>query len=175
MPTVSKKKTTKEEAEEVKWANSKAKKLLLQDLSDGTIPLDAEDMGPQTVYMQRPEFAEIPYNRFRDRLNNMRKTIRLSKMQASSDGNALAHDRVAHPKRLTNHRGERRWEGSDAEWLLKLDIENGKNDGLTPSAFWQSRSEYQEYSLLVFRKHRDQEIKRRKYIAYLKAKNKDEL
>lgn len=156
--------------EDIEWKKSKAKKLLFVDLSDGTIPLDAKDMPPQTVYLQRPEFSEIQYERFRTNLNDMRKNIRAKKTHAASDSVALAHDRAIHPKKPLNHRGEPRWEGSEAERLLKVDIDNGMNEGQTPSELWKSREEYQYYPLTVFRKHVHQEVKLRKFIAHRRAK-----
>jgi len=50
------------------WQYSQAKKLLEQDLRNGTIPLDSSVMGPKEVFVQCPEFAEFDYDRFRDRL-----------------------------------------------------------------------------------------------------------
>jgi len=50
------------------WQYSQAKKLLVQDLTNGTIPLDSSVMGPQEVYQQRPEFKQYEFNCFRDRL-----------------------------------------------------------------------------------------------------------
>ena len=44
--------------ETTSWQNSTPKKLLLQDLRDGTISLD-NTMEPRDVYYQRPEFAEF--------------------------------------------------------------------------------------------------------------------
>ena len=37
--------------------NSEAKKLLLQDLRSGAIPLDSKSMSPKDAYLKRPEFA----------------------------------------------------------------------------------------------------------------------
>jgi hypothetical protein len=50
------------------WKNSEAKRLLLQDLTSGEIPLDPKEMEPAQVYPQRPEFTDFGYERFRKNL-----------------------------------------------------------------------------------------------------------
>ena len=75
---------------------------------------------------------------------------------------------------LTNHRGELRWEGSEAERLLRLDMDEGKHTTMTPFDLYCSRSEYSDhYPLKVSRKHIDQEERPRKMLAqYTTKKNK---
>lgn len=157
---------------ETTWKDSEAKRLLVQDLMSGEIPLDPNEMEPAQVYLQRPEFANFGYERFRDRLRDLRAQIRASKHHASSDSAALAHDRRIYPKKTNNHRGEPRWEGSEAERLLKLDIDEGKNMSLIPIDLYNSQNEYKKYPLKVFRKHIDQEERRRKYVAHCRARAK---
>jgi len=57
------------------WQYSQAKKLLVQDLTNGTIPLDSSVMGPQEVYQQCPEFKQYDFNHFQDCLRSMQKVI----------------------------------------------------------------------------------------------------
>jgi hypothetical protein len=95
--------------------------------------------------------------------------VSASKHCASSDSAALAHDRHIYPKKTHNHRGEPRWEGSEAERLLKLDIDKGKNKSLKPIDIHHSRNEYKMYSLTVFWKHIDQGEWHHKYLAHCRA------
>jgi hypothetical protein len=128
-------------------------------------------MGPQDVYVQRPEFTEFAYERFRNNLLYLRKDITAKMALASSDSAALANDRSIHPKRAANHRGEPRWEGSEAERLLRLDMDEGKHQRMKPRELYQTRQQYYgNYPLTVFRGHIGQEEKRRKYIIYLQNK-----
>jgi hypothetical protein len=54
-------------AREPNWPKSDAKKLLLQDLWSGEIPLNSESMNPRDAFFQRPEFAEFGgYENFSD-------------------------------------------------------------------------------------------------------------
>lgn len=167
-------KTTTEKVEEGEpWKGSKAKELLQEDLVSGKIPLDATEMGPQVVYCQRTEFADIEYTKFRDRLRDLRKKIKQENAFASYDAAALARDRKIYPKAEHNHRGEPRWEGSEAERLLRLDMDEGKHKIMKPIKLYHSRSEYNEnYPLTVFRKHIGQEEQLRKYIEYRRTRKK---
>jgi hypothetical protein len=40
-------------------------------------------MAPRIVYMQHPEFADYPYEQFRDGLNDLRKHIKEKKIRSS--------------------------------------------------------------------------------------------
>ena len=64
------------------------------------------------------------------------------------------------PIKACDVRGHLRWHGSDAEWLLEIDINNDKHlepATNTPMKLWKSRpNEYQLFPLEVFRKHMDQ-------------------
>jgi hypothetical protein len=152
------------------WRNTEAARLLEKDLMEDNIPLDAEDMEPRVVYFQRPEFSDVDYEKFRRNLNEMRKRHRAMKSRANDDAEALAHDRRIYPKPAFNHRGEPRWEGSDAEKSLRLDVQAGKNRTMRPKALYESREEYKIVPLDVFRGHIDQEWRRQKYIRQLRDK-----
>jgi hypothetical protein len=137
------------------------------------IPLD-NDMEPMDVYHQRPEFADFEYARFRDRLRELRRQIIDKNDSATSDSAALARDRQIYPKATHNHRDEPRWEGSEAARLLGLDMDEDKHKSMKPMELYNSREEYYDnYKLLVFRKHIDQEERRRKFLVYWASKNKN--
>ena len=161
----------KKTADPTDWKSSKAKQLLEKDLKEGTIPLTSAEMSPKIVYHQREEFRQFDYEHFRNRLNDLRKRIRDKNNRASAESAALAHDRRIHPKATHNHRGEPRWEGSDAERLLRLDMDQGMHKIMKPQELWSSRKEYYEnYSKDVFRGHIYQEEQRRKFLSYVKNK-----
>ena len=154
-------------AREPNWQKSDAKKLLLQDLRSGEIPLDSESMTPRDAFFQRPEFAEFGgYENFPSRLRSARQHIACKNDRAASDCAALAHDRKIYPKPDNNHRGEPRWEGSEAERLLRNDMDEDKHKQMKPELLYNAREEYyKNYPLKVFREHIYQEEKRRKFLA----------
>jgi hypothetical protein len=83
---------------EVPWAEGDAKHILKKELKKGTIPLNADEMAPRVVYMQHPEFADYPYEQFRDRLNDLRNKIKKKKACSTFDTYALERDQKSHPK-----------------------------------------------------------------------------
>jgi hypothetical protein len=156
------------------WHTSEAKRLLEHDLISGNIPLHSDgSMEPKEVYLQRPEFAEFSYEYFRDRLRVIRKQINEKLSLASFDNKALSSDRIKHPKSTHNSRGEPRWDGSISEQLLKIDMKEGRHKSMKPLDLYQSRPEYcNNYSLSVFRKHIDQEVRHQKTCAVREQKKK---
>jgi hypothetical protein len=60
------------------WKGSRARMLLEQDILSGKIP-DHDEMEPEVVYMQRDEFTEFEFTRFRDRLKDLRAQIERKK------------------------------------------------------------------------------------------------
>jgi hypothetical protein len=152
------------------WRSSKAKSLLTEDLVNETIPLSNDEMDAYDVYLSRVEFTEFPFNNFRNNLRALRKKIEEKRQLALEEDAALEHDRNLFPKSEFNQRGQPRWEGSDAERLLKLDMDQGHHLLQKPRELWGSRIEYQVFSRKVFRKHIYQEERSRKFRLYISSK-----
>ena len=148
------------------WRTSKAKKLLQQLLADGTIPLSGREMGSREVYDYAPEFSVFPYEPFPRRLSQLRSEARTKSNEGKSDNDALIQDRAHYPCPTHNTNGVLRWEASEAEEMLKLDISNHLHELMTPMELYHSRAVYQLYNLKKFRGHIHQEIKRRKFIRH---------
>ena len=55
------------------------------------------------------------------------------------------------------------WKGSEAQRLLKIDMDEGKHLQKKPRLFQKDRPEYQEFPGQVFRNHIYQELRSRKY------------
>ena len=155
------------------WKDSRARRLLEEDLISGEIPLDPEEMDARTAYY--PEFADHTYEQFRDRLRDARARGLKDKSHAISDEAVMEQDGLLYPKRTHNDRGVPRWDGSDAQRLLKQDFNEG-NHLVEPKVLHQSREEYKKFPLQVFRGHIDQEKRLRKWFSERekKQKKKDE-
>lgn len=132
----------KKKATKPGWADSLAKELLWTDLCSGEVPLHPEYMPAEEVYLLRPEFEFWPFDQFKDRLADLRVAFIAKDSRSSRAAAALKRARELHPKPTLNHRGETQWEGSDAQRLLKEDIENGAHLEMKPIDLWQSRPEY---------------------------------
>ena len=150
------------------WRKSEAKKILLQLIERGDIPSDGS-MAPKVVWnafcLPRHEFVEFTYMRFPSRLQSLWKSHNDRVLHTTGDSAALVHDRLLFPAATHNHRGEPRWEGSEAQRLLKLDVDEQNHETMTPIQLYRSRPEYYEnYPLLVFQKHIYQEVRLRKFV-----------
>lgn len=141
----------------IKWKKSEAKNMLRVDLINGNVPAD---MAPMDVYKMRPEYAEFKYENFRTNLNNLRTAVAENITQMQRDSLYFGHDKaiMRHEMRNADEPRSRVWIETQASVLLKLDINEGLHEHLTPSELYQSREEYQEFPLQVFRNHIYQEV-----------------
>jgi hypothetical protein len=147
------------------WRYSEARRLLEQDLRSGVIPLHGGEMTVEECYTQRPEFSDFAFESFARRLQALRKQCTAKNNRSVADTAAFAHDCALLARKQDDAPGVLlRWDGSEAERVLKLDVANGLHINLTPKNFHRSRPEYQVFSLKVFRGHIYQELKRRKFI-----------
>jgi hypothetical protein len=143
------------------WQHGDAKELLREHLVVGKLPID---MPPNQVWQRfkdRPQFADFcsdeDKKKFSPRLNDLKMQLKIKEHRAFCDLLALEHDLLIHPESARNHRGEPRWEGSEAQRLLKLDVAAGRDKNKTPRDFRTERIEYLQYPLDVFRRHIYQE------------------
>ena len=112
----------------------------------------------------------FPFENFRSNLRSLRKKVGEKRQRAIEEEAALDHDRNLFPMSAYNQGGQPRWEGSNAEGLLKLDMNQGLHSILTPRELWGSRVEYQLFTRKVFRKHIYQEDRSRKFRVYVSSK-----
>jgi hypothetical protein len=157
------------------WRNHPARAVLKAGFEDGTIPLNySKTIRPKGVwelFKDHEAFQGMEYNtKFTTRLRSLRIIMSARVDRCKIDQEAFDAFRAKNPKQTHNEMGELRWEGSDAELLLKEDIEAGEHIGLTPNELHCLRPEYQLFPLKKFRGHIDQEKRLRKLHAYLKDK-----
>jgi hypothetical protein len=144
------------EVKAVPWQHSEAKKILTSDILDGTT---TADMSARQVFATREELY-APYKKnFSTNLRNLRKSLKSLQDRADEDQEAVLHDLEAFPRSTVNARGHRRFDGSEAQRLLKHTFDNGEDEGLLPKEIWLTRLEYQghaanQYSLQDTRKEK---------------------
>ena len=147
-----------------------AKALLVADIQGGTI---APTMNPKAVYNMRVEYRQVEYCKFRTNLNGLRKSLKAVNERAMVDQAAVVHDQqqqlmhqnishLAATSSATCHR----WDASEAQHLLKLDVTDEKHLTMRPKELRMTRDEYRAFPLDVFRKHIHQEVRSRKETAY---------
>ena len=146
-----------------------AKPILTKLYLDGTI---TDAMKPKDVYALQPEFSEIKYVNFRTNFANLKKSIRKNRERAESDEAGYLNDIAIYPlaKDTPGY-----WDGSEAQRLLKLDINNKRHEQMKPKYLWLSRPEYQAFGLSKFRGHIHQELRSTRETNYwiIKRKKKE--
>lgn len=158
------------------WRTSQAKSFLYNGLRDGSIPLTGDEMSAAVVYREfcqnKEEFEAFPYDKhFAARLGRLRKLVSTENSKLERDAKAFYHDREIYPAPTHDAFGTLFWPTSEARKMLSEDIDCGKHKAMKPKELWSSRAEYyNNFPLDIFTKHIHQEIKSRKYLAYLKDK-----
>jgi hypothetical protein len=145
------------------WEHSEAKKQLARDIIDGTV---TDNMAAANVFLMRPEFQLYKKKNFVPNFKRLKKKIRERGQYARADHAALARDLVLHPVAPLTHGGYPRWDGSDAERWLKIDIDNDLDDEMAPQELWAMRPAYMLFPKKVFRDHINQERRSRREKGY---------
>jgi hypothetical protein len=155
----------------IKWGKSKARDLLYKDLVDGNIPRQAVDehgrstMRLEDIFQMHPEYKLYDREKLSSRLSNLRKMFDECMLRAEIDQEAFEKYRQNHQPSLFSHKGYPEWQGSEAQRLLKLDIEAGKHTQMSKTDLHESNIEYYEnFPLDVFRDKVYQEIRTGKYL-----------
>ncbi|CAB9523972.1 unknown protein [Seminavis robusta] len=174
----------KAKSKDVAWQYHPARMLIRDRFENGQIPLsysDASGFGPRAVYdslipLGDPAMNGVKYNEeFTRHLRDLRMQVVGCSDRARDDEDAYKNFRMNHPTQKVDGRGRPRWQGSEAEALLKQDMDDGIHKQFDkPSLFYQSRPEYQKFQLDVFRGHIDQEKRLRNYYNYLEKQEAEE-
>jgi hypothetical protein len=161
---------TMPEVKAVPWQHSEAKSVLTSDIFEGT--LVKPEMTAQQVLATRAELY-APYKKnFATNLRNLRRSLKALQGRADEDQAAVVHDLERFPRSMVNPRGHPRFDGSAAQRLLKQDVDNGEDVGVKPMAFRNTRPEYEQFPLKVFRDHLSHERQRRVESSYWLNKRK---
>ena len=98
--TMTTRKQEERKSASINWRTSEAKCILIEDLVSGALPLDAKDCSPKLaweMYKDMPEFSDVPYTQFRDRLNGHRVQVRKNMSRSKHEEQCLLHDRSLFP------------------------------------------------------------------------------
>jgi hypothetical protein len=148
------------------WRGSSAQLVLRRLLVSGAIPAEMPTKRVwESFCVVRPEFAGFQSHKFPPRLRSMRHQVQSSSQRSSVENAAFLRDRELFPFNAVTNRNLPRWEGSPAEKHLKADITAKIHERMKPEDLRETRPEYLEFSLTVFRKHIHQEKRLKKYIA----------
>lgn len=152
-----------------------AKVLLEEDIAAGIVPVDEEAMDARTVYESRPLYRNVRWARFQVNLKNLRDKTAAKQSYAASDSAAIERDLKKYPRPTHNGRGIPRWEGSQAQSLVKgvvvAEMDQGRE--ATIRNFNTKHQVFQGYTPDYLRGKIDQEVRAAKYINYLQRKQSE--
>ena len=144
------------------WGSSDAKKLIIQDMLDGLVPVrekvrDIEKLFNE-LYAHQPEFKDFPFDkeRYKDRIERLQTNVRRTQWGAQYDKDMLAEARKIFPKQSHGPTGVINWKDSEADHFLELDMQADLHKHMKPSELWATRACYKHFSLKRFTKRIDQ-------------------
>ena len=146
---------------DAKWFGSVAKDIIAQDFIDEILPLEGSLNSKDifdSLYAGHPDFKDFPYEKkiYDGRLASLQKAVRTRRDNAMMDAAALVKDRQKFPCRSHNTKGEPNWKGSEAEFWLRIDMEDEKHLTMKPSQLRNTRECYKIFSGHRFSKRIDQ-------------------
>jgi hypothetical protein len=158
----------------ISWRGSEARAVLMKDLIDDILPVEASRITAEEaweVYKTMDEFANVVFDQFKERLRDHRKQVGENKIRAAKELDALAHGRCLFPRQTVNQRGELVFDlHPDAKLLLRADVEAGKHLRMTPRELQITNESYQMFEPDIFRQRIYQEVRRSKFVNYLKER-----
>jgi hypothetical protein len=178
MAPQSKKRKSTNNPENIDWAKSLAKKIVMADLADGRLSLEENVVSAEKAFQVykacRPAaFADVGFNQFKLRLKDHRRQVKKTVEASQWEEAAFQLDQLSleHPG-THNDRGEPIFDRSPAKKLLRQDVKDGRHDEMSPKDLWCSRPQYMVFALDIFRQRIYQQVRLQKYLNYLDDKRK---
>jgi hypothetical protein len=160
----------------VDWANSDAKRIIMEDLKANNISRDYSDK-PSKLWAERyqkmKEFEHVPYRQFSTNLRSCRVQFEKYSKRSAFDEAALMHDLKIFKPRSHNDRGEPKFADSKAQKLLRKIVKRNQHHGITPAALREKHQEFQKFSLKKFRERIYQEERYQRFVNYLEFKREE--
>ena len=153
----------------VQWNHSIARDLLCNDVSNGLI---CKNTPVKVAHESRPEYLLCDQLVFEGYLDTIFETFDIKQSRAQRDAIAVAEFRNIHPKKPETHRGEPRWEGSEAESKLNQLVADGKHKGVKPSKLREDMGPtFDKFSKQTVRNHNYQAERAQKFKQYVNDKS----
>jgi hypothetical protein len=142
----------------VDWKKCPAQAVIMEDLQPGRPLYQRDNITAEEIfpwYKQRPAFADVVFDQFKDRLKDHRLKASKSTCLAIQEQLYFEHDRTLYPRQSHNERGELVFDMHQAKLLLREDIKNNLHKTMyrTPKQLQASRAEYKPFKAIKFAEH----------------------
>ena len=131
------------------WQKSKARLLLVELFGDDKS--NVHSMSDEEVYNSHPWFQNYSYKKFEKYLSVIKEAAENLRDVVSNDEQEILAELAAFPRGDVTIHGYPFWDTHDASALLEVDVREG--DEMMPKELWESRAQYQDFPLEVFRNH----------------------
>jgi hypothetical protein len=153
----------------VDWRTCPARGVLLDDLAKGRLPLKNTELSADRAflfYRSMPEFENVCFSQFRERLADHRLQITKEYMECKRGEDAFRGDQARGFKntRTHNRRGELILHLTPIDELVREDVRAGKHKGLSSSELQATRPEYRKLDNTKFKEKLYQEVKTQKFL-----------
>lgn len=108
-------------------------------------------------------------SQFLERLKDHRRQVSGRRAKSDRESEALAADRLLHPRSTHNHKGELVFAMTPAAGLLREDVCNGLHKQLSSEELQAKREEYAPVKHRIFYNRRFQEVRYQKRCKHLEA------
>ncbi len=154
------------------WKTSAAKKLLVRLLSDESSWVH-QSTSVEEVYEAEPLFKLYPLKNFKTNFKNLKESMKEERDSIHFDQAAFEKERALFPRNPTTKGGNPFWDRHDAQRLMVEDVKAGRTVQMKPSVLRDTRVEYQDFPLEVFRNHIYQEERKEREAVYWQKKRND--
>ena len=151
-----------------KWKNSKAKAFLVRLIMDETS--DIHRKSPEEVWKSSEWFQQYPKHRFIDNMKNLKNALEARERVVQEDIRLIQAELAALNLSDKTMRGYPHWHTHAANKLLADDLKFGRNGDMKPLSFRNTRDEYKNFPLQVFRRHIYQEQRKQRELPLKIAK-----
>ena len=113
----------------------------------------------EIIRNKHPLFQQYAKGNFYTNFRNLKSGIDAEKIAVAFDRLGFEQEEKKWPINETLANGEMRWQKSEAQRLIRLDLKNISKKNWKPRQFYHSRLEYQSWSLDSFRNFYYEEMK----------------
>ena len=157
------------------WRESKARKILYDDIMNGLVPLHAKDsngkstMKLREIYDMHEEYSDYSYKNFSRRVSSARKTLKIAQQRKQDDADAFQNFVDNNDAVYYSKKGYIQWKGSDAQKLCLKYVKDKAHERMSYRKIYGEHSRfYSNFPFAAFKDHYRSEVRGQKYIAHRK-------
>ena len=124
----------------------------------------------KAIYATKIEYAAYDFEKFASHLGAIRSAIKAAESRADRDSEAFSMFVASHPISHFSHKGYIQWQGSEAQALALVDIENKVHENGFKEMYLSRQVYFEHFPFRAFSEKIRQEIKTAKYLHTLKTK-----